>query len=417
MRSIVACAVICLCASTVMGDNWPRFRGPNGRGIAQDSDIPAKWSEEDLAWKIKLPGTGHSSPVVWEETVYVTCADEEAKVFSLLALRASDGRLVWKRDYSFEPLRINPLNSHATSTPAVDAEGVYALWFGENQSFAVAVSHVGTELWKKDLGHSSTLHGPSLSPMVYKGMLVFTLEHEKNDVGLQSHWYALDCSTGEIAWRLDRENSAKASSSVPCVYRSQSGKESLVFSSRAHGITAVDPANGIVVWEEKSALPTRVVSSPVLAKDFIVATCGDGGRGIQLTAVHPTGERPPRSRVVYTIEEAFVPYVPTPIAVNDLLFLYEDRGMVSCIEIETGKLRWSERPGGKFLGSPVLVEDRLYCINTSGKVVVLRAAAKYELLAVNDLGEASQASPAVAGARMFLRTNSHLSCIAATKRQ
>lgn len=396
-----------------MADNWPRFRGPNGSGIAQDSDIPVQWLDEDLAWKIALPGTGHSSPVIWNETVYVTCADEEAKRFSLLALRASDGRLLWQKDYRFEPLRMNALNSHATSTPAVDAGGVYALWFGEGQSFAVAISHSGTELWKEDFGPIATMHGSGQSPIVYKGMLVFTLEQGVNNAGLQSHWYALDCGTGGVVWRLKRETSAKASSSTPFVYRSQSGEESLVFSSYAHGITAVDPGNGAVVWEEKYALPARVVCSPVLAGDFIIATCGQGGTGVQLSAVHPPAGRPPRSKVAYTIAERFVPYVPTPIAVNGLLFLYEDRGTVTCIETATRKVRWSERPGGKFLGSPVLVGDRLYCINTAGKVVVLRAAAEYERLAINDLGGPSQATPAVANGRMFLRTNSHLSCIAA----
>ena len=412
MRIIALCTMVGLIASTAMADNWPRFRGMNGSGVAQDSAIPAKWSDEDLAWKITLPGMGHSSPVIWNDTVYVTSADEKEKLFSLLAVRASDGGRVWKREYAFEPLSIHVLNSHASNTPAVDEDGIYTLWFGQNQSRAVAVDHEGTELWRRDFGGIAARHGPSLSPMIYQDMLVFSLEHER-DATLQSHWYALDLRNGEIVWRVERETSESASSSVPCVYRSGTGNESLIFTSRAHGITAVDPTNGAVIWEEKSAMPARVVSSPVLAEGLIVTTCGESTKGIRLMAVRPTDGQTSPPQIVHFIEEKFVPYLPTPVAVDGLLFLFQDRGAVTCIETESGQVLWSERPGGKFIGSPVLVEDRLYCINTKGQVVVLKAAAEYEHLALNDLGEPSQSTPAVAGGRMVLRTNSGLSCIAA----
>ena len=133
-RYAMTCAAVCLFISSAVADNWPRFRGPNGTGITQAAGIPSTWSEKDMAWKVKLPGTGHSSPVIWEDTVYVTCADEKAHIFSLLALRSSDGSTLWKRDYAFKPLRLHAMNNHAVSTPAVDERGVYAISFGENQS-------------------------------------------------------------------------------------------------------------------------------------------------------------------------------------------------------------------------------------------------------------------------------------------
>lgn len=412
-RRVAACAVFCLVSSTVVADNWPRFRGPNGQGIAQDAAIPVQWTQADFAWRVTLPGSGHSSPVIWDDMAFVTCAGEDAQVFSLLRIRASDGETIWKRDYQFATPEIHPLNSHATSTPAVDERGVYTIWYGENDALVVAVSHDGEEMWRRTFGPSVSINGPSQSPMVYEGKLVFTFEQEENDVGLQSYWYALDCSTGETVWRLDRETSDKASSSVPCIYRAPNGEEQLIFSSRAHGLTAIDPADGTVVWEEQAALPVRVISSPVLAGNLIVATCGAGSRGVQLSTVRPVGENASNAQIVYTSDERFVPYVPTSIAVDNLLFLYQDRGSVTCMEIETGAVLWSERPGGKFFGSPVLVDGRLYCINTAGQVVVLSAAPEYELLAINDLGEPSNATPAVAGGRMLLRTRSHLMCIAA----
>jgi outer membrane protein assembly factor BamB len=149
----------------------------------------------------------------------------------------------------------------------------------------------------------------------------------------------------------------------------------------------------------------------VLAGDVIVGTCGRGGSGVQLAAVRPSAEGASQARVLYTLKEKFVPNVPTPVVLDKWLFLFHDGGLVTCLESKTGNVLWSEKPGGKFFGSPVLIEDRLYCINMKGQVVVLRAADKYERLAVNDLGEASQATPAIADGRMILRTISHLYCI------
>lgn len=412
MRLLIAFAVLFVIAFSSGADNWPRFRGPNGSGISQDSGIPSSWSEKDLAWKITLPGKGHSSPVIWDDTVYVTSADEKTRTFSLLAVRASDGRIQWERTYPFVPRQIHVLNSHASNTPAVDENGVYALWFGEEQSLAIAVDHGGSELWRRDFGSVTAMHGPSQSPMVYDGKLLFSLEHELN-YRLRSFWYAIDLKNGETVWKLERETSESASSSVPCVYRTKSGKDWLIFASRGHGISAVDPETGRLVWEVKHAFPARVVSSPILLDDLILATCGEGSIGLRLTAVRPGSEEGAPPEVAHSITERFVPYVPTSIALDGRLFLFQDRGYVTCIGLESGKTLWSERPGGKFFGSPVLVEDRLYCINKKGQVVVLRASMEYELLGINELGEASNSTPAVAGGRMILRTESHLSCIVA----
>ncbi len=411
-RYIVACSLIGFLASVAIAENWPRFRGTNGSGAAEDAEIPSTWSQSDLAWTTPLPGTGNASPVVWGDTVYVTSADPATGTFSLLALNVADGAVAWKRDYTFEPIRVHTLNSFATSTPAVDERGVYAMSFGKDQALVIAVGHDGTERWTKDFGATSTMHGPSQSAMIFDGMLVFSLEQEINRTGLESHWYAVDAETGETVWCLDRDTSAKASSSVPCVYRTADGADWLVFSSFAHGMTAVDPKTGEVVWEQKDAMTARVISSPVVAGENIIATCGRRGGGLQLLVVQPGTGEGSEPRIVHNIEERFVPYVPTPLALNDLLFTFHDAGTVSCVAIKTGELVWSERLRAKFFGSPVLVGDRLYCVSESGEVFVLRAGAEFEQLGVNDLGEASHATPAVANGRMFLRTNSQLMCVA-----
>lgn len=425
-----AAVVIGLLASTAVAENWPRFRGPNGQGISGEKGIPVEWSENDLSWKIELAGTGHSSPVVWDDKVFITFADtdedEKTTKCTLMAVRASDGGVLWQKDYTVEPAEMNPLNSSAASTPAVDADGVYAIWFEANRTVVTAVDHQGEEKWTKEFAPARIGHGPGTSPIVHEDTVVFTLEQEEeedeeddeenderdesNEI-LPSYWYALDRRSGEIRWQLERPNGAQGSSSTPCVYSSQNGRELLAFSSSGHGITVVDLESGGVVWEEESVFPTRVVSSPVLAGDVIVGTCGRGGSGVQLAAVRPSAEGASQARVLYTLKEKFVPNVPTPVALDKWLFLFHDGGLVTCLESETGNVLWSEKPGGRFFGSPVLIEDRLYCINMKGQVVVLRAADKYERLAVNDLGEASQSTPAIADGRMILRTISHLYCI------
>jgi len=415
-RLLFPIAVIGLFASSVMAENWPRFRGPNGQGISGEKGIPIKWSENNLVWKTELAGTGPSSPVIWNDKVFVTFADEEINQCILMAVDTSDGVVLWQKQYTLKPAEMNDLNSPAASTPAVDGDGVYAIWYGGDRTLVTAVDHDGKDKWKTNLGLARHTHGPAGSPIVYKDMVVFTLEQEENDENLQSCWYALDRRTGEIRWRLDRD-STKASSSTPCLYRSPTGQEWIIFASRAHGITAVDPDSGTVAWEEASAFPARVVSSPVLAGDLIINKCGQGGSGVQLAAVRPPAEGTAQPQLLYTLKERFVPYVPTSIAAGPWLFMFHDQGLVSCLDSRTGNVLWSEKPGGKFFGSPVLVEDRLYCITTTGQVVVLRAGDKYERLAVNDLGEPSHATPAIANGRMILRTISHLYCIAADEEQ
>ena len=411
---LVLAAITSVFASMAMAENWPRFRGPNGQGISSEKGIPAKWSKDDIAWKVKLDGKGHSSPVIWDDKIFITFANDENTLCTLMAVKVSDGSVLWQNNYTLQPIEMNDLNSAAASTPAVDETGVYAIWYEANRTQVIATDLDGKEMWKKDFRQSKIGHGPGASLIIYKDIIVFTLEQRENDEGLPSFWYALDKKTGQIKWELKRMDCQQGSSSTPCLYPAPNRKKWLIFSSRCHGITAVDPDNGTVVWED-SALPRRVVSSPVVAKDLIVHTCGRGGSGVQLNAVRPPAGDSSKAEIIYKIRERIVPNVPTPILSDKWLFLFHDQGTVSCLDNQTGKVLWSEKPGGKFFGSPVIVEDRLYCINMKGQVVVLKASDKYERLAVNDLGEPSHATPAISNGRMILRTFSHLYCIEAEK--
>ena len=416
LRILLAAFTVSL-ASISQGQEWTRFRGSNGQGISYAKTIPIKWTEKDYNWKVNLPGVGHSSPVLWGDKVFVTSGDQKTGHGFLLALRVSDGKILWQKQYTLTPYRPTPLNSYATATPVVDADHVYALWPAPKETILVALDHDGREIWQRTFGGVHCQHGAGSSPIVFDDIVVFTHEHEdssksktpSNRGDARSAWIAVDCKTGQTRWKLDRQTSPKTSYSTPCVYSPPLCAPQLIFTSLAHGMTGVDPGTGTVVWELNSAFVSRVVSSPVVAGELLIGACGDFSSGKRLIAVQPdTTDQSTQPAEIYKIDDSAIPYVPTSLAKDGLLFTFHDRGNVSCLRSATGELLWREKPANKFYGSPVWVNGKLYCITTKGEVVIIKAASTYELLAVNPLGEKSHATPAVANGRMYLRTYSHL---------
>ena len=407
---VIFAALAVFCASVSHGQEWTRFRGPNGQGISEAKTIPVKWTEKDYNWKIELPGGGHSSPVIWGDKLFITSGDQQAGHTILLALNTSDGSVVWQKEYVLSKYRPNKLNSFATATPAVDAYKVYVLMTSPKETILAALNHEGTEVWKRTFEGVQCQHGAGSSPIVYDDMVIFTHENENSSSkDAKNFWIALDCKTGETRWMLDRKTGPKTSYSTPCVYTPADGKKQLIFTSFSHGMTGVEPLAGTVIWEMDSAFVSRVVSSPVIADGLLIGTCGDYGVGKRLIAIRPgTSDKSVRPSEAYKIEGSTSPYVPTSVAKDGLLFTFLDRGDILCRRSTKGEQLWREKPAGRFFSSPVWVDDKLYCITTDGDVVVVRAAETYELLAINPLGETSNATPAVSGGRMYLRTYSHL---------
>ncbi len=400
------CILLLTCA--VQGQQWTRFRGPNGQGISLAQSMPVKWTQKDFKWKVKLPAGGHSSPVIWKDKVFITCENPGSAGGILLALDVSDGSTLWDKQYKLTAYKHHQYNNYAAATPVVNADHVYILWQTSKEVILAAIDHTGHEIWQRTFPGIYSRFGPGTSPMLYNDIVVFTHEHWIGRKEYQSAWIALDRKTGQTRWTTERNNS-EISYSTPCVYSPKNEKPQLIFTSWAHGITGVDPHTGSVIWEFQSALPARVVSSPVVAGDLLIGTCGKGGAGKQLSAVRAgSRDNSKKPELIYTLTRKSAPYVPTPLAKDGLLFTYHDQGDVSCLRLETGEALWCEKPGGRFYGSPVWVNGLLYCINRAGDVVVIKAAPKYELLAINSLGEKSQATPAVADGRMYLRTYSHL---------
>src|SRR5262245_53209647 len=162
MRSRVAVFAVLLAWSGLSGlpaQEWTRFRGPNGSGISQAKSIPTEWKESDFLWHVDLPGTGHSSPVLWGERVFATSTADEAGGIHVLCLNATDGKQVWRRDFPHRAFPRHKFNSFASATPAVDAERVYVVWNEPEHYTLVAIDHHGKNVWEKDLGPFKSQHG------------------------------------------------------------------------------------------------------------------------------------------------------------------------------------------------------------------------------------------------------------------
>ncbi len=391
-------------------EGWTRFRGPNGAGIAEAANLPVQWAEKDYNWRVTLPGIGHSSPVIWGDKIFLTSGDPKTAKRCVLCLKTSDGSVLWQREFDSKKHEMHESNSYGTSTPAVDAERVYAYWTTPEEVTLLALTHDGKDAWRRGFGPFVGEHGSGTSPIVFEDMVILC-----NDTEANSSLLALNRKSGETAWEIKRPKSEvenRASYSTPIVYQPEGGSPQIVFTSRAWGMTSVDPKAGKVAWECRDAFPGRCVGSPILAGGLIIAACGTDAPA-QLTAVRPPAKGAP-AKVAWTLTES-PPYVPTPIAKDDLLFLWGDAGRLLCLRAATGERVWKERLDAEFLGSPVRVGDRLYCISKKGEVFVIGAGDKYALLGHNPLGEASYATPAVAGGILYLRTFSHLISIGGKK--
>jgi len=415
MKKLAAVLTLVFCLySQTLAQEWTRFRGPNGQGHSNAKNIPVKWTQNNYLWTADLPGTGHSSPVVWGDKLFITCCDQKQARASVLAMSTADGKTLWRKDYQLPDSRMNALNSYAASTPAVDKDRIFVIWPAPNELSVIALDHDGNEKWNKTFGPISSRHGPCVSPMLYGDLVVFTQEQETNQQGLKGRWLALDRNDGRTRWEIPRDNGTHVSHATPCVSADEAGRDYLVFSSLVYGISAVDPKDGSILWEQPGHT-ARALTSPALAGDLIIATCGSGGSGKTLLAVRSATKAKPAA-VAYKIEDRTVPFVSSPIVVNDLLFTFHDQGQVVCRDAQSGAEKWSQKPGGKFFSSPICIEARLYCVNTDGQVVVLKAADQYELLAVNPLGEQTQATPAVAGGVLYLRTLTKVFAVARASR-
>jgi outer membrane protein assembly factor BamB len=384
--------------------NWDRFRGPNGAGQSDAQHIPTEWKEENYLWRVPLPGVGHSSPVTWDKRLFTMSADPDTGQQIVLAYDLFTGNPLWEKRFDAGSYSKHGFNSFASSTPAVDEHHVYVMWLDGDRIFLVALSHSGDEIWRKDVGRFGEDHGFGKSPVVVDGLVVVA-----NDNEVESSILAYDALSGDERWRVPRGSDTTAFA-TPCLLDPAAQHKQLLALSTADGLAAIDPAFGQVAWQGfKKDIPARCVGSPIVAGGLVFIYSGQGGNGKLLIAVNPgDASHPPKE--VYRLQQN-IPQVPTPVVAGDLLFLWHDRGTVSCHDVATGRQHWRERIGGDFHSSPVRIGNRIFAASRGGEVVVLAADKDYQLLARNVLDEPVHATPAVAHDRLFVRTESTLYCI------
>lgn len=387
------------------GENWTRFRGPNGSGVAAES-FPAEWTEDNYLWKVTLPGKGHSSPVGWGEMAFVTYGDPETGAVSLAAIDVATGETRWTKTFDGSHHSLHAANSYASGTPTVDAERTYVTWTANGTLHAAAVDRAGEVIWQRELGPADYKHGSGNSPILIDDLLVIANDHTGD-----SFVVGLDAATGEERWRRLRQGGTE-SYATPLVFNGEGGGEQIVVCSSAEGITGLSPVDGAVLWQEPGLYLARCVNSPFIAAGMVFSGSGEGGNGKDLKAVLPTMEKGSEPVVAFELKKSLA-QVPTPVAVGDRLFVWSDRGVVTCYNAVDGEEIWTKRIGGNYYSSPVAAGGKIYCVDAEGEVVCIAAADKYQLLGRSQLGEGSHATPAIHQGKMLLRTESSLACLPA----
>lgn len=391
-----------LLAPAALAADWPGWRGPRGDGRSDETGIPTHWSDsENVAWKVEVPGSGHSSPIVSAGRVFVTSYVPEGNKRVLLCLDRTSGKTLWERTVLVAPPESkNRLNSYASGTPAADGKFVYVAFFEQPRIEVVCYDIDGKEIWRKSPGTFKSVHGFCSSPVLYKNLLILN-----GDQDADAWIVAYDKATGEEKWRTDRPN--KTRSYCTPVITELAGKTQMMLSG-SKCVASYDPETGKQIWLIDG--PTQQFVASLVWTDGI-AFCTGGFPELHLIGIDPSGAgNVTKSNIVWHDRNG-VSYVPSPIANEHWFFVVSDNGLCSCLEAKTGKVVWKQRLGNHHSASPVYAEGNLYFPDDAGETFVLKAGPTYEQVAKNDLGEDVRASPAVSDGQLFIRGVKHLWCI------
>ena len=411
-------------AGLIRAENWPGWRGPSGDGISAGKGIPTKWSsKENIAWRIAVPGEGHSSPIVWGDKVFLTSSLTEKNKRILLCIDRLSGQTVWQRDVvQSPPETVHRLNSRASGTPATDGKQVYVT-FMRAEGDEVIAPNVGSERlitpgkiivaaydldgnekWKTNVGDFLSAHGFNTCPVLFEDLVILNGDHDGN-----AYLVALDRQSGRQRWRTRREN--KTRSYVTPIIREIDGITQMILSGSLC-IASYDPRNGKRHWIVDG--PTeQFVASMVYDGKYVFATGGYPER--HTLAIRPSGKGNVTDTHIAWRTTRGAAYVPSPIISGRYLLMVADSGIASCFEARTGKRHWMERLPGGHSPSPVSADGLVYFVSDRGVTTIIRPSETFAVIAKNELGEPVSASPAISQGQIFLRTHQHLYCIGSKK--
>lgn len=385
---------------------WPRWRGPSGQGFVVGTDYPDRWSAtENVRWRSAVPGRGHSSPIVWDDRLFLTTATDNGARVWMLAYRLSDGRQLWQTEVpAGRAERIYPKNSRASATPATDGERVYAS-FGTHG--LAAFDFDGRLIWHTDLGELSNYHGSAGSPVLYEDRIFLFQDHD-GTTSLGSYVAAFDKATGEVIWQTPRRETVGWG--TPIVIRTPERDELIVSSQRQ--VYAYDPDTGTELWRVRGNT-IEVIPTPVVGHGLVFCSSGRAGPTI---AIRPGGSGDVTNTHVEWSSPKGSPFVPSGLLHDDLLYLVNDmQSILTVYHAETGEVAYQARLGPPmregFSASPVVVGDKLFFTNDLGQTFVVQAGPTFNLLHINELDAQVLASPALVDGTWYWRTEGELVAI------
>jgi outer membrane protein assembly factor BamB len=409
-------------AATAIAENWPNWRGPSGNGLSSEKDLPVEWSPtKNVAWKLPLPGPAGSSPIVWGDWIFLTSVNDAGEL--LLMAVDKGGKPIWQQVVSRgnKTARGDEGNS-ASPSPVTDGKHVWT-FMGDGMLACYTVD--GKEVWTVDIqeryGKFNIQFGMSSTPVLEEGVLYLQLIHGEGDpVTREACVVALDGATGNQVWKVDRPSDAERenehSYASAVLYRD--GTQKLLLTHGADFIIAHDLKDGHEVWRcgglnrrndpQLKYDPTlRFVASPVTVPGLIIAP---SAKGHPILAIKGDG----KGDITDVSDKHYwswkkTPDVPTPVIVDDLVYLCMENGNLTVLEAKTGKEVYTVATHRqRHRASPVYGDGKLYLTARDGKVHVIQTGREFKVLAVNDLEEDQSSSPAISNGVIYMRTFQHL---------
>jgi outer membrane protein assembly factor BamB len=442
MKSLLTFSLLIFLVASAVAQNWPQFRGLNASGIAEGKPTPTKWNaekNENIAWKVEIPGLAHSSPVVWQDKLFLTTAvssdpksvfrsglygdvdsaeDVSKHSWKVYCLDKKTGKILWEQTaYEGAPKTKRHIKStFANASPATDGKYIVA-FFGSEGLYCYDLK--GKLKWKVDLGVLNAgwffdpdyEWGTASSPIIYKDLVIVQCDVQKG-----SFIAAYNLKDGKQVWKTPREEIP--SWGTPTIVESKARVELVTNATKA--ARGYDPLTGKELWMLKGN-PEITSTTPIAAHDLIyicnsynkrfLAAIKQGAASgdISLKAGETTN-----GAVAWSLTNSGS-YQPSPLIYGEYLYVCNNNGALSVHNAKTGERLYQERvgrQGGSFSASPVAADGKLYFSSEDGDVFVLKAGATYELLATNPIGEVLMATPAISDGMLFIRGQKHLFAIA-----
>jgi hypothetical protein len=409
--------------AVLQAENWPQWRGPRLDGTSKDVGFPVS-TEGNVTWQVELPGSGHASPIVWEDRLFTVAALAENEERVLLCLDRASGKLLWQSTVlKAPPEGIHKLNSLASSTPATDGTHVFTAFLdntpteatrkanegrvipkGEVPKGTVVISahdFSGKQVWQVRPGLFSSKHGFCSSPIVFEDKVIVNCDHDGD-----GYIVALAKADGKELWRIERPNKTR-SYCVPLI-REIGGRTQMVLSGTMC-VTSYDPRTGKLLWIIDG--PTeQFVASLVFSEQTGLLYMTGGFPEHHLLAIKPDGSGNVTDTHIAWRTNKGVAYVPSPIVEGGHFLIVSDSGVAHCFDAKSGEILWEERLR-EHHASLSSAEGRVYFINDFGILRSVKPGKAYELVAESELKEKVFASPALSEGQIFIRGEKSLICL------